>query len=115
MWDGRATTLEDQAKGPILNPAEMGMPTRQVPLSRIRDIPGYQLEFKAVFGGDEPITYDNIATAIAAYERTLITRHSPYDRYTKGDKKALSSQAQRGLKLAKSLGCTGCHSGPMFA
>lgn len=115
FWDGRAATLEDQAKGPILNPVEMGMPTQQAPLSRIRDIPGYQLEFKAVFGGDEPITYDNIAAAIAAYERTLITRNSPYDRYIKGDKKALSAQAQRGLELVKSLGCTGCHSGPLFA
>lgn len=115
FWDGRAATLEDQAKGPILNPIEMGMPTQQVPLARIKEIPGYQIEFKAVFGGDEPITYDNIAKAIAAYERTLITRNSPYDKFVKGDKKALSASAQRGHKLVQDLGCTACHSGPMFA
>ncbi len=115
FWDGRAATLEDQAKGPILNPIEMAMPDEDTAVEVIRSIPAYVESFKAVFGGDNPVTYDNIAKAIASYERTLITPNSPFDRFMRGDKKALSAEAERGMKLVQDVGCTACHSGPMFA
>ncbi len=115
FWDGRAASLEDQAKGPILNPVEMGMPSAEDAVKRIRSIPGYVEQFKAVFGGKEPVSYDNIAKAIAAYERTLLTPNSQFDRYLKGGKKALSVQAKHGMQLVEQVGCTACHSGPNFA
>lgn len=115
FWDGRAASLEDQAKGPILNPVEMGIPSQEEAVRRINSIPGYVSQFSAVFGGKDPVTYDNIAKAIATYERTLLTPNSPFDRYMKGDKKALSAQAQRGMKLVEEVGCTACHMGPNFA
>lgn len=114
FWDGRAASLEEQAKGPPLNPDEMGMPSGEAIAERIRAIPGYRQEFAEVFGGNEPVTFDHIAEAIASFERTLITPGSSYDRYMAGDKTALSPAAQRGLKLMGSLGCTTCHSGAMF-
>ena len=115
FWDGRAASLEEQAKGPPTNPVEMGMPNPEVIVARIKDIPGYQREFEKVFGGAEPVTMDHIAQAIASFERTLITSPSPYDRFMQGDKNALTLGAERGLKLAESAGCTTCHSGPMFS
>lgn len=115
FWDGRAATLEDQAKGPILNPVEMGMPSEKFTEARIRAIPGYADQFRSVFGGNNPVTYDNIAKALACYERTLITPHCAFDRYMKGDEKAMSDQAKRGMTLIQDIGCTSCHNGPNFA
>ena len=115
FWDGRASSLEEQAKGPIVNPVEMGMSDHASVVKRIAAIPGYQKEFTQVFGGSSPVNIDNVAKAIAAYERTLITPHSAFDRYQAGDKQAMSVQAQRGMKLAESAGCTTCHNGPVFA
>ena len=115
FWDGRSPTLEEQAKGPMVNPVEMGMLDHTSVVKRISMIPGYQEEFKAVFGGDDPITIDNVARAIATYERTLITPNSPFDRWKAGDKTAMSAEALRGMKKIESLGCTSCHSGPVFA
>jgi len=115
FWDGRAATLEEQAKGPILNPIEMGMPHKDVAVDRIKAMPGYVTQFEQVFGKKNPITYDNIAKAIATYERTLITPNSPFDLYVKGDKKALSAKALEGMKLVTEVGCTSCHSGANFA
>jgi len=113
FWDGRAPTLEEQAKGPLINPVEMGMKSHDLIVTeRISKIPGYQKQFKAVFGGKKPITIDNVAKAIAAYERTLITRNSPFDKFIKGDKKAMSAEAQKGLETFRNVGCTTCHSGP---
>ncbi len=115
FWDGRAATLEDQAKGPPLNPIEMGMPSEAAVVDRLNTIPGYVSQFNAVFGGKDAVSYDNMAKAIAAFERTLITRNSPYDNYLAGDKKALSAQAQRGMKTFEKSGCLACHSGGNFA
>ena len=115
FWDGRAATLEDQAKGPILNPIEMGMSNADAVVTRLKAIPGYQKQFAAVFGGADPLTYDNIAKAIATYERTLVTPDSAFDRYMHGDKKALTASAQRGMELVEAVGCTACHNGPAFA
>lgn len=115
FWDGRAATLEDQAKGPILAHVEMGMPSAEEAVNRIKSIPGYVTSFKAVFGEDNPITYDNIAKAIATYERTLITPNSPFDRYMRGEKDAMTEAAVRGMKTVEDVGCTSCHTGPNFA
>ncbi len=114
FWDGRAPSLEEQAKGPLINPIEMGMENHDAVVKRISKIPGYKSEFKKVFGQGDAITIDQVAQAIAAYERTLITPESAYDRYLKGDKKALTASAVRGMNLVKSVGCIACHSGPHF-
>ncbi len=115
FWDGRAATLEDQSKGPPLNPIEMGMPSEEAIVERLSSIPGYVEQFNSVFKGKNAVSYDNMAKAIAAFERTLITRNSPYDRYVSGDKNALSQQAQRGKKVFEQSGCSTCHSGANFA
>ncbi len=114
FWDGRAATLEDQAKGPVVNPVEMGMSDLERAMQRVRDIPGYRPLFEQAFGKDDPMTVDNAARAVAAYERTLITPNSPYDLFVKGDKSALTEQQQRGMKTFAEVGCTSCHSGPAF-
>lgn len=114
FWDGRAPTLEEQAKGPVTNPIEMGMADHGSVVDRIEAIPAYREEFEAVFGKGS-LTIDNFAKAIAAYERTLLTPNSPYDRYAKGDAKALTDQQKRGLQAVLDSGCTACHSGAMFA
>jgi cytochrome c peroxidase len=115
FWDGRAPTLEEQAKGPITNPVEMAMGSHDEVVTRIEKIKEYQEQFKKVFGGDKPVTIENMVKAIAAYERTLITPDSPYDRFKAGETKALSAAAQRGMKLVETVGCLACHSGPHFA
>ncbi len=115
FWDGRAATLEDQAKGPILNSIEMGMPSQETVVKRLQAIPGYRDAFAEAFGAGNTITYDNVAKAIATYERTLVTPDSAFDRYMRGDKAALSEAAQRGMTLVEQVGCTSCHNGPVFA
>ncbi|MBL1274582.1 MAG: c-type cytochrome [Ectothiorhodospiraceae bacterium] len=115
FWDGRAASLEDQAKGPILAGVEMGMPSEAAVIARLQQIPGYVTQFKAVFGGKKSLTYDNLAKAIASFERTLITPNSAVDLYLKGDKSALSASAKRGMQLVKKVGCTACHTGPNYA
>lgn len=115
FWDGRAKSLEEQAKGPMVNPVEMGMSDHSAVIKRISAIPGYQTQFQRVFGGKDPIDIDHIAMAIAAYERTLITPNSPFDRYKAGNKQAMSASAVRGMKLVETTGCVTCHSGPVFA
>ncbi|MDC4203168.1 MAG: hypothetical protein MPW13_02025 [Candidatus Manganitrophus sp.] len=111
FWDGRAATLEDQAKGPILNPVEMAMPDQGRVLSRLRTIPEYVDLFKKAFPIDkEPLTYDNIAKAIAAFERTLLTP-SRFDDFLKGNAGALNQSEKQGLKLVIQKGCVSCHNG----
>ena len=115
FWDGRAASLEDQAAGPPLNPKEMGMPSVEALEHRIRDNPAYREPFARAFGADQPITITQITAAIAAYERTLITTDTPYDRFVRGDDKALSAAQVRGMALFQSVGCVLCHSGPNFS
>lgn len=115
FWDGRAATLEDQAKGPLTNPIEMGMPNHDLVVERVSKIAGYRPLFDDAFGKGSKITIDTIAKAIASYERTLITPGSAYDRFIAGDKAALNDAAKRGLNLVQTAGCLGCHSGPHFA
>ncbi len=113
FWDGRANTLEDQAKGPVTNPIEMGMQDLEIAMQRVKAIPGYATYFEKAFGKDS-MTIDNAAKAVGAFERTLITPNSAYDRYAKGDKNAMSEQQIRGMNTFASFGCTACHSGPAF-
>ncbi len=114
FWDGRAASLEAQAKGPVTNPIEMGMKSWDDVVVRLKAIPGYVTAFGAAFEGADPVTADNAAKAIAAYERTLITPNSAYDKFAKGDASALSEQQHRGLKTFAEVGCNSCHSGPAF-
>lgn len=114
FWDGRAASLEDQSKGPPVNPIEMGMSDLQATLNRLRAIPGYKPYFEKAFGPGDTITVENAAKAVAAYERTLITPNSPYDRYVKGDKAAMTQQQVAGMQTFDSVGCTSCHNGPNF-
>lgn len=115
FWDGRAASLEEQAKGPLVNPVEMAMPSHAAVVERLKNIPGYVSQFKLAFGGKEPLSIDNVARAVAAYERTLLTPDSPVDRYLKGDKAALSARAQQGMQLFDKLGCVRCHNGANYA
>jgi cytochrome c peroxidase len=113
FWDGRASSLEEQASMPMLSAAEMGVPDRAWAVDRLQRVPHYRELFRKAFG--EPITFDGITTAIAAFERTLTTPYSAFDRYVKGDKQALTSQQKRGLILFFSkASCTECHNGPNF-
>ena len=111
FWDGRAATLEDQAKGPILNPIEMSMKAPADVEAVVSSIPGYAPLFAKAYPGEaKPITYDNLARAIGAYERTLVTP-SRFDAYLAGDVKALTDAEKAGLKTFMSVGCTACHNG----
>ncbi|MBT3055370.1 MAG: c-type cytochrome [Candidatus Thiodiazotropha sp. (ex Codakia orbicularis)] len=115
FWDGRASSLEDQAKGPLINPIEMGMPSLDHVVNTVRNIPEYQVLFSSTFPTRPSITIDTIAMAIASYERTLITPDSPYDRFIRGDSSALTDKQIRGMALFESTGCILCHSGPNFS
>jgi len=115
FWDGRAASLEDQAKGPPANPIEMGMTNLDAVSDRIKRIPGYKPFFEKAFGRKDSINIDNIAKAIASYERTLITPNSPYDRYVRGEATAMTPQQLRGMRVFADTGCTACHSGANFS
>lgn len=115
FWDGRAGSLEEQALGPPLNPDEMGMPSLAAIEHSIGENPAYAPLFAQAFGGDPTITAQRVAQAIAAYERTLVTTDSPYDRLVAGNSQALSPRQQRGMWLFQSSGCIMCHSGPNFS
>ena len=114
FWDGRAPSLEEQARGPVTNPGEMGMKSWDDVVARLKAMPEYTKAFAAAFSGENSVTADNAVKAIAAYERTLITPNSPYDKYVKGDKAALTEQQVRGMNTFAEVGCVGCHSGPAF-
>jgi len=114
FWDGRAEDLVEQAKQPILNPIEMGMPDENAVVEKVRGIEEYRRAFAAVFGGDESaVTYQNLAEAIAAFERTLITP-SRFDDFLDGDADALSEAEQRGLDTFLRLDCNSCHDGVLL-
>lgn len=108
FWDGRALTLAEQAKGPIESEAEMATPAK-IAVEKIASLKEYVAEFKNIYG-KSGVTFDNIADAIANFERTLITP-SRFDGFLNGDAKALSIDEQKGLKLFIDKGCVSCHSG----
>ena len=97
FWDGRAKNLAEQATGPITNPLEMAM-TPELAEGVIRSIPGYRPYFEKAFGSKNP-TFSEIAEALAAFESTLTTPNSPFERYVKGNKTALTQQQIDGLRL----------------
>src|SRR5262249_47759692 len=110
FWDGRASTLEEQALVPLQSPTEMDMRLDAFE-KKLNAIADYRRQFQAVFGGE--VTSKRVAQAIAAYERTIVSRDTPFDRYLKGDKKALSPAAMRGMTLFYDQArCTLCHKGP---
>jgi cytochrome c peroxidase len=115
FWDGRAASLEDQAMGPPLNPIEMGMSSGVAVAQRVIEDKTYRAAFDRAFGKEAEITFERIAQAIAAYERTLITPDTPYDRFVRGERDALSPAQLRGMALFQSTGCIACHSGANFS
>lgn len=114
MWDGREQTLEDQSIGPMRNSAEMNMDIPK--LLQFLKSSDYQQHFKNAFGSDE-IGVEQIAKALASFERTVVSRNSPFDAWVRGDKNALTEQQIRGFEVfvdPKKGNCAVCHSAPNF-
>ena len=110
FWDGRAADLQEQAGGPIANPGEMAF-SHTLAVAVLDSIPGYVREFKQVFGTDK-ITIDEVTSAIAEFEKTLVTPNSRFDQWLLGKEDALSPNELAGYKLFKESGCVACHNGP---
>lgn len=111
FWDGRAPTLAEQAAGPLANPLEMGMSPGRV-VGVLNGVSGYRADFEHAFPGQaSPITIANVTSAIAEFERGLVTP-ARWDRYLGGDTRALSPEEKEGARLFANLGCMVCHSGP---
>jgi len=114
FWDGRAKTIEEQAKGPVTNPVEMAMPSEKVVIAVLKSMPEYVAAFKAAFPSDQdPVTFDNMANAIGAFERRLITP-SRWDKFLKGDQSALTPAEKEGFNTFMTAGCQTCHSGALL-
>ena len=112
FWDGRAADVEEQAKGPPLNPIEMAMPSAEAVENVLQAIPGYESLFRAAFPEESgPITYDQMARAIGAFERRLVTP-SAFDQFQNGDLDAISRAELEGFERFLSAGCVTCHNGP---
>jgi cytochrome c peroxidase len=111
FWDGRALNVEEQAKGPLTNPIEMGLKDAAQVESVIKSVPGYLPLFAKAFPGEsQPITYNNVGKAIGTFERGLVTP-SRWDAYLRGDTKALSAKEVEGLRIFTNVGCMVCHTG----
>lgn len=111
FWDGRAATVEEQAKGPVMNPVEMGMPNEKVVVVVLKSMPEYVQAFKASFPSEkDPVTFNNMATAIGAFERKLLTP-SRWDKFLQGDLAALTPAEKTGFNTFISAGCQACHAG----
>jgi cytochrome c peroxidase len=108
FWDGRAASLEEQAEGPVHNPLEMASNWREV-LAKLKGDTALVNKFKQIWS--DGITSANIQSAIAEFERSLITPDSPFDRFLRGDERALSAQAKEGWRLFRDMGCIACHQG----
>jgi cytochrome c peroxidase len=119
FWDGRATSLEEQAKGPIANPIEMTAEktadaAHEAGVKRILAVKEYEKRFEQVFGTRKP-TIDHIAKAIATFERTVYSGNSPFDRYNAGDEKAMTAAQVRGMNIFfNKVACDSCHIGFNF-
>ncbi len=108
FWDGRAQTLEEQAKSPILNPIEMGMKSPDEVVAKIKAMPRYREAFERVFGRE--VNFDDICRALASYERTQISFDSPFDHFMAGESGAIDESAKRGWKIFNGDGrCIVCH------
>jgi cytochrome c peroxidase len=114
FWDGRAADLAEQAKGPVQAGVEMSSTPERV-VATLKSMPAYVRQFEAAFPGQEdPVTFDNMATAIEAFEATLITPDARFDKYLRGDNTALNEQEKEGLALFMNKGCAACHGGVNF-
>ena len=120
FWDGRAPSLEEQAKGPIANSVEMTMDkdadaAHKAAVGRLRAVAGYRERFKKVFGTEE-FSIDHVAKAIATFERTVLSGNAPFDRYKAGDKKAMRPDQIRGMNVFfNKAACDACHLGFNFS
>ncbi|WP_236172569.1 cytochrome-c peroxidase [Pseudomonas sp. YH-1] len=111
FWDGRAKDLEEQAKGPVQNPVEMHNTPKNVEAT-LSSMPEYVAAFGKAFPSDkQPVSFDNMARALQAFESTLITPDSRFDLYLKGDDNALEAKEKKGLQTFMSSGCISCHNG----
>ena len=121
FWDSRTRSLETQALQPILTLEEMRGHAYSEALSldsmvaRLKNIAEYRQLFKSAFGDDQSITSTNVGKAIATFERSLTANNSPYDRYQKGDRTAMTALQIQGMQAFTDVGCINCHSGPMFS
>lgn len=114
FWDGRADSLEAAVAEHLTDATVMAMPSRAAPVEKLNAIQDYRAQFAEAFEGEE-VSARHIAKAVAAYLRTVITPNSAFDRYKKGDKKALSKQALRGMREFQAVGCVACHFGDNFS
>lgn len=112
FWDGRAASLEEQALGPIENPIEMGHSLPEM-IATLNGLEGYKQHFQNVFGTE--VNKEGISQAIAAFERTVLSGNSPYDKFMAGDENALNEAQKRGLELFNNSGCAECHAPPLFS
>ena len=111
FWDGRAKDLQEQAKGPVQASVEMNSTPERV-VATLKSIPEYAAEFKKAFPKDkDPVSFDNMAYALEAFEVSLTTPNSPFDRFLKGEDKALDDKQKQGLALFMDAGCSACHNG----
>lgn len=111
FWDGRAGDLKEQAKGPIQAGVEMAA-TPEYVIEVLKSIPEYGELFKKAFPGQaDPVTFDNVASAIEVFEATLLTPNSRFDQFLRGDSNALTDIEKKGLKVYMDQGCTSCHAG----
>ncbi len=109
FWDGRAANVEEQAKGPVLNPVEMGAPSAEFVVAVLKSMPGYIDAFEAAFPGEkDPVNYDNFGKAVGAFERKLLTP-SRWDDFLRGNKDALSADEKKGFETFATVGCVSCH------
>jgi cytochrome c peroxidase len=114
FWDGRSTSLEAQALEPIRAERELDMALPDV-VARIEAAPAYRPLFRAAFPDDvEPVSADNVAKALAAFQRSFVSNRAPYDQYVAGDANALSEDQLAGMQLFADAGCAVCHAPPLF-
>jgi cytochrome c peroxidase len=113
FWDGRAESLEEQAKEPLINPVEMGMPSHDAVVEKVGSIKGYREWFRSVFGRD--VNIDDLARAIASFERTVVSGDSRMDRFNSGDRALFTEAEKRGFELFQGKArCIQCHNGFNF-
>jgi cytochrome c peroxidase len=113
FWDGRADSLEEQAKGPIQSDVEMNLPLEDA-VSRLQRIPEYRKWFDVAFP-QQGVTGDTIVAALATFERTVVSGYAPFDAWVGGDNNAISEAAKRGFALFNGKGnCSACHTGWNF-
>lgn len=114
FWDGRAPDVEEQAKGPVLNPVEMAMPSEKAVVAVLTSMPEYVKAFKTAFPNDkDPVTYNNMGKAIGAFERRLVTP-ARWDKFLKGDETALTAEEKVGFNTFARSGCPTCHAGSLL-